>query len=318
MGVLQEGVLLQDADLTVLEANTAAEILFGAHEGGLVGGPDPVHGAVDEDHRPIAADATPAAMALATGQTHSGQVIGVNPADTGPLRWFSVNAAPLVLPGKDHAELVISTFCDVTERKALEVELTHLALHDGLTGLANRTLLVDRIGHAMARFVRRAPDPTVGVSVLFVDIDDFRSINDSLGNRVGDEILRILAQRLRSAVREEDTVSRVGGDEFVVLCDEMNRTDLARFCVRVTQVFSQPVISRVGDEWRSVAIGCTAGVAMARPGEDADKFLQRVDKMLKEQSHASAAEAASGTLPTRGTDLRPAPPRPGTHHRRRR
>ena len=94
MGVLQEGVLLQDADLTVLEANTAAEILFGAHEGGLVGGPDPVHGAVDEDHRPIAADATPAAMALATGQTHSGQVIGVNPADTGPLRWFSVNAAP--------------------------------------------------------------------------------------------------------------------------------------------------------------------------------------------------------------------------------
>jgi diguanylate cyclase (GGDEF)-like protein len=200
--------------------------------------------------------------------------------------------------------MVVTSFTDVTERKALEVELTHLALHDGLTSLANRTLLLDRIGHAIARAARRHPDPTVGVSVLFIDIDGFKHVNDTMGSKVGDEILRILAQRLRSAVRQEDTVARVGGDEFVVLCDEMNRTDLARFCVRVTQVFSQPVICRVGHEWRPVTIGCTAGVAMARPGEDADRFLQRIDRMRKEQSAASAD--------ARGAAVTARPPAPGS------
>jgi diguanylate cyclase (GGDEF)-like protein len=295
--VIQEGVLVQDASLAVVEANTAAEIMFGAPDGELAGRADPLFGAVDEDYRHLSQADTPAARALATGMADSGRVVGIHPVDGGALRWFAVNALPL-WPGNGTGEgppdLVVSSFTDVTERRALEVELTHLALHDGLTGVANRTLLVDRIGHAMARMSRRHPDPTVGVSVLFVDIDALQAINDSYGNRTGDEILRILAQRLRSAVREEDTVARVGGDEFVVLCDEMNRSDLAKFCVRVTQVFSQPVICRVGNDWKTVPIGCAAGVAMARAGEDADRFLQRVDKMLKEQSAATAVEHDAG------------------------
>lgn len=302
--VLEQGVIVQDVDLLVVEANAPAEVLFGAPEGMLVHRVDPVAGAVDEDYRSIAAPQTPAAVALRTGLPVYGRIIGIQPVDGASHRWYSVNAVPLVTdgapapgdaPGEETTpapviEAVVSSFTDVTERKALELELTHLALHDGLTGVANRTLLVDRIGHAMARFARRVADPNVGVSMLYVDIDTFKEINDHFGNRVGDEILRILAQRLKSAVREEDTVARIGGDEFAVLCDEMNRSDLARFCVRVSQAFSQPVICRVGDEWRSVAIGCTAGVAMARSGEDADRFLQRVDKMLKEQCAAAAAD----------------------------
>ncbi len=327
LAVLSEGVLVQDASRRVLEANTAAEILFGTADGGLIGAEDPVRGAVDEDCRQLEDADTPAAQVLRNRVAQSARIIGVHPADGGPLRWFSVNAHPLVLPGSQQPDLVVTSFSDVTERKALEVELTHLALHDGLTGLANRTLLLDRMGHAMARDARRQSDPTVGVSVLFIDIDGFKQVNDTLGSKVGDEILRILAQRMRSAVRQEDTVSRVGGDEFVVLCDEMNRTDLARFCVRVTQVFSQPVICRVGPDWRPVSIGCTAGVAMARPGEDADHFLQRIDRMRKEQIAASAAErgaraagsavspAVSSTGPSAGSEGA----RPGAgrrHHRR--
>ena len=330
LAVLQEGVLVQDADGNVVEANAAAEFLFASKAGGLVGRADPTRGAVDEDYQPIADADTPASLALASGGPVSGRTIGIHTSGGGSVRWYAVNAQPLNVDGSSAPDLVVSSFTDVTERKALEVELTHLALHDGLTGLANRTLLLDRMGHAIARAARRHSDPTVGVSVLFIDIDAFKSVNDELGSRAGDEILRILAQRLRSAVREEDTVSRVGGDEFVVLCDEMNRTDLARFCVRVTQVFSQPVICRVGQDWRPVAIGCTAGVAMARPGEDADQFLQRIDRMRKEQSAASAAERDAG----RPNRLSPAPPpgptpgggtaggarpQPGTpHHRHRR
>jgi diguanylate cyclase (GGDEF)-like protein len=290
LAALEQPVLVEDAERRVVDANAAAESLFGRPGSTIVGAPDPLGMAVDEDYRPVEGVRSPASRVLGTSVPSSGQVVGVQPLTGGPMRWFSVNAQPLVPAVEGGAELVVLALTDVTERKALEVELTHLALHDGLTSLANRTLLVDRIGHAMARAVRRHPDPTVGVAMLFIDIDSFAAINDSLGNRVGDEILRILAQRLRSAVREEDTVARTGGDEFVVLCDEINRADLARFCVRVTQVFGQPVICRVGDEWRSVTIGCSAGVAMARPGEDADRFLQRVDKMLKEQSAAAAAE----------------------------
>jgi diguanylate cyclase (GGDEF)-like protein len=309
MAVLEQAVLVQDAELQVVEANAAAESLFAAGAGDtVVGADDPVRRAVDEDYRLVDPSHSPAARVLSTGVPSSGQIVGVQPASGGPVRWYSVNAQPVELSGGERCDMVVSAFTDVTERKALEVELTHLALHDGLTGLANRTLLVDRIGHAMARAVRRRQDPNVGVSMLFIDIDAFAAVNDRLGNRVGDEILRILAQRLRSAVREEDTVARIGGDEFVVLCDEINRSDLARFCVRVTQVFSQPVICRVGGEWRSVTIGCTAGVAVVRQGEDADRFLQRVDKMLKEQSAAAAAERVVG-VPVRPPQV-PDPRRP--------
>ena len=330
LAVLQEGVLVQDAEGRVVEANAAADFLFAAPSGTLVGRDDPTRGAVDEDYRPIDDSDTPAALALAGGSLVSGRIIGIHAVGGTSVRWYSVNAQPLTMEEGAAPDLVVTSFTDVTERKALEVELTHLALHDGLTGLANRTLLLDRIGHAIARAARRQSDPTVGVSALFIDIDAFKSVNDNLGSRAGDEILRILAQRLRSAVREEDTVARVGGDEFVVLCDEMNRTDLARFCVRVTQVFSQPVICRVGQDWKPVAIGCTAGVAMARPGEDADHFLQRIDKMRKDQSAASAAERGAGraprsiaappagpALPGGGSTGGPRP-QPGAHHRHRR
>jgi diguanylate cyclase (GGDEF)-like protein len=294
LAALEQAVLVQNRDLVVVEANAAAEALFAAFGQSVVGVSDPGGRAVDEDYRPVEGQRSPAHRVLSTGVPTSGNIVGIQPASGGPMRWFSANAQP-VFPATgsgdgEPPELVVTTFTDVTERKALEVELTHLALHDGLTGLANRTLLVDRIGHAMVRSARRHPDPGEGVAMLFVDVDAFAAVNHDLGNRVGDEILRILGQRLRSAVREEDTVARIGGDEFAVLCDEINRADLARFCIRVTQVFGQPVICRVGEEWRSVTIGCTAGVAMARQGEDADRFLQRVDKMLKEQSAAAAAE----------------------------
>jgi len=103
---------------------------------------------------------------------------------------------------------------DVSDRKLVEDELTHRAVHDALTGLPNRQLLMDRLGVALARARR---EPSIGVMVVFIDLDDFKVVNDSFGHPVGDELLTEVARRLSATVRPADTVARYGGDEFVVV-----------------------------------------------------------------------------------------------------
>jgi diguanylate cyclase (GGDEF)-like protein/PAS domain S-box-containing protein len=111
---------------------------------------------------------------------------------------------------------LVVNYRDITTRKTLEDELRHQAFHDSLTGLANRALFVDRLDHALT-LTRRNPRP---LAVLFVDLDDFKTINDSLGHGEGDAILVSVAERLRSALRTGDTIARMGGDEFAVLVED--------------------------------------------------------------------------------------------------
>jgi diguanylate cyclase (GGDEF)-like protein len=148
-------------------------------------------------------------------------------------------------------------------------QLEYQALHDILTGLPNRALLLDRIEHAIARQER---EPS-GVAVLFVDLDNFKSINDTLGHAAGDEYLKAVAGRLTAALRSSDTVGRLGGDEFVVLVEEPGLLGGPELVAqRIMDVFAEPIhVSGV-----ATPVSCSIGIALSR-GEGAESLLQDAD-----------------------------------------
>ena len=141
-------------------------------------------------------------------------------------------------------QALANVLADAIDRVRTEEETRRRGLHDPLTGLPNRTLVLDRIAHALARGDRSEGS----VAVLFLDVDNFKVVNDSLGHRAGDNLLRQLAARLSDAVRPADTVGRFGGDEFVVLCEDVTDEPMAlRIAGRLARVFSEP-FSLEGDD----------------------------------------------------------------------
>ena len=144
---------------------------------------------------------------------------------------------------------------DITERKEAEDKLAHQALHDPLTGLPNRLLLVDRLRTAIARCARHDGPPPV---VMFLDLDRFKLVNDSLGHGAGDELLGCVADRLRRVVRTTDTLSRFGGDEFVILCEGMASQDaVMALAERAMMAIDEPFVIN-GEKFH---IGVSIGVA---------------------------------------------------------
>ncbi len=165
---------------------------------------------------------------------------------------------------------------DVTERRAAERLLEHQALHDPLTGLPNRALFLDRLQHALARARR----PGTSLAVYFCDVDNFKDVNDSLGHGAGDELLIALPPRLREGLRAGDTVARFGGDEFVILCEELaTEGEAIRIAERIGEAFALPFALDGRPHHLSVSIG----VVFARGGtatatevlRDADAAMYR-------------------------------------------
>jgi diguanylate cyclase (GGDEF)-like protein/PAS domain S-box-containing protein len=168
---------------------------------------------------------------------------------------------------------LVLTLRDVTERRELENTLTHLAFHDALTGLPNRLLFQDRIAHALGQARREA---TVA-AVLFVDLDDFKVVNDTMGHGIGDELLVAVGQRLSGVVRAADTAARLGGDEFAILIEHLPDAAAAEvFAERVVQAFSAPFVLDGG----SVLARATVGIATTRDGSDVTDLLRHADLAL--------------------------------------
>jgi diguanylate cyclase (GGDEF)-like protein/PAS domain S-box-containing protein len=166
---------------------------------------------------------------------------------------------------------VVVTFHDITERKAFEQQLTRLAFHDPLTGLPNRALFLDRLDRAIARADRYFRS----VGVLFIDLDNFKVVNDSLGHDAGDRLLVTIAQRLQEALRGEDSVARLGGDEFTVLIEDVTDQDaVMEVAERTAQAVRAPVIL----DGREVYPSASVGVALSVTGhDDHDSLLRNAD-----------------------------------------
>jgi len=160
---------------------------------------------------------------------------------------------------------------DVSERKALEKQLRYQAFHDPLTRLANRAAFTDRLAQGLRRSARSGRP----LGVLFLDLDDFKSVNDGLGHSVGDQLLVEIGQRLQGCLRETDTCARFGGDEFAILLEDLDGVeDAARVAGRITEALAQPATHAR----REIIISASVGIAMSDQGPaTADDLLRRAD-----------------------------------------
>ncbi|MBK5288593.1 MAG: EAL domain-containing protein [Acidimicrobiia bacterium] len=184
----------------------------------------------------------------------------------GGYRWMDVNVRDL--RHDPHIAGFVAHFHDVGDRREAQQALLHQSLHDGLTGLPNRALLLDRLAHAFDRSRRR----TQSVAVLFLDVDHFKAVNDSLGHAVGDALLREVADRLTATVRPEDSVARFGGDEFVICCEELEDVDAAiAMAERVRDAFAPPFTPN----GHTVSVGTSIGVALASEATETPEAVLR-------------------------------------------
>ncbi|HEY1697096.1 MAG TPA: diguanylate cyclase [Polyangiaceae bacterium] len=235
VSALGEGVVLLGRDRRVLASNPAAEaILRIGHDALLAGAPWPL---VGDDGTPLAFADTPMGTALASGGDRSGVAVGLQHAD-GSRAWISMTTRGLFDPGTTQPGSVVVSFADITERRVFQQQLEHAAFHDALTGLPNRKLFMERLGHTLELARRRAER----VAVAFLDLDRFKSVNDTLGHDAGDRLLAEIGRRLAGSLRGSDVVARIGGDEFCAVLTGVAdapsaRTIAERMLDAVTPIF---------------------------------------------------------------------------------
>jgi diguanylate cyclase (GGDEF)-like protein/PAS domain S-box-containing protein len=204
----------------------------------------------------------------ATPGSVSGGEVRMRHAD-GRWRWVELVGTNL-LENPDVRGIVLNCR-DVTDRRSLEDQLRHQAFHDPLTGLANRPLLVDRIEHELEGRPMESPATT---AVLLMDLDDFKTVNDSLGHAAGDELLAAIAERVRRTLRGRDTAARIGGDEFGILVRTGERSEVEAIAERILAAVREPVV--LGDHQLTVA--ASMGIVFAEGRQtSAGELLRSAD-----------------------------------------
>ena len=174
-------------------------------------------------------------MTLKTGLPQTDVIMGIHKPN-GVLTWISVNVQPIFQEGKTTPYRVVATMHDITERKFTLERIERLAHFDQLTGLPNRVLLNDRFRYALSLAQRNNET----LALIFLDLDHFKDINDTLGHNIGDQILMEVAKRLKAAAREEDTLSRQGGDEYILILPNTDEDGAALVASKLIEVVTKP------------------------------------------------------------------------------
>ena len=195
-------------------------------------------------------------------------------ARDGSYRWTLCRA--MAVPGSGRpAQRMVGSLTDITERKELEGRLRHLALYDSLTGLPNRSLFTDRLGHTLTRTKRGVGGQ---FCVMFMDLDGFKAVNDTLGHPVGDLLLTQVAGRITANLREKDSAGRFGGDEFGVLVDGVSDPEgVSSTAQRLQDALNQPYDL----EGTKVVVGATIGIALSTADyESAEEMIRDADAAM--------------------------------------
>lgn len=211
-------------------------------------------------------------LTLRVGQTFDAQT-AFRRAD-GDTVWGLVSASVVAPRGSESYGICLVE--DITALKRVEDELHYLASHDQLTGLANRALFMARIDKALADAEGAGSD---GVGLIFLDLDGFKAVNDTWGHALGDEVLKVVGDRLTSSIEPHDTAARLGGDEFAVLCPrDADAASLRSAAERIRTEMRRPV--RLGPGQMYDQLSVSAGVVISQPGSRSETLLQRADKLM--------------------------------------
>lgn len=200
----------------------------------------------------------------------------------GQIVWGMVSMAEIPIADES---LLLFAFIDISRLKAAEEEIRHLAYHDALTGLPSLRLTKDRIDTAIAR-ARRSKQKS---AVMFIDLDGFKAVNDTLGHEAGDMVLIEAAARIKKCVRESDTVGRIGGDEFVVVASEITDRDAREMGRRVVAALSDTIRLPSGD----ASIGASVGIARyPDDGGTAEDLMKSADAAMYKVKKGSKGAVA--------------------------
>lgn len=255
-------VMVVDADATIRYVSPSVEQILGVSPRSLSG--QNGLGLLHDD------DVEPARRALHRVCTHQQQAESLDVRlQHGTGGWRHLDLVATNRLETDSIRGIVLNLRDVTERRELEGRLEWQAFHDAMTGLANRVLFADRVGHALARRQRSGSD----LGVLFIDLDHFKVVNDTLGHAAGDALLREAARRITQEVRAADTVARLGGDEFAVLLEDAPQAHCEATAERLLAQLTRGFII----DGREVFTGASIGLAMADPGVALDDLIRDAD-----------------------------------------
>ena len=274
LDAIPDATAMLDRDCLILAVNHAWQ-MFAVDNGG-----DPEHTGVGVNYLAVcersAAAGSSDARAVAAGlrAVLRGEAIEseLEYACPSPAvgRWFTLRITPI---GKPQVGLLVSHL-NISRRKQAEADLLRKASEDPLTRLANRERFLARITHALTP--RAARPLTPDISVLYLDLDSFKPVNDTYGHAAGDEVLQTVAARLAAVTRPQDTIARLGGDEFAVVAPRITPDGLAGLVARITHTLGEPHLVH----GNSVRVSASVGTYLASAGESAAECLHRADTAM--------------------------------------